>query len=253
MASAWSARNLWRKAKHAEDLFGSVLDLPRTCLYQRSLALTDASRAAYSDGGDGFGLCGEFVPSLANRFDDVVEGFEDAIGEPISAYILDRIELRGARWKPDRRDVFGHEEVGRRVPAGAIEDQHGVRAGRGVGRDLIEMKLHRLGVGARERQRRADAAGRTSWRRTDRRSRNAGRPAGAGAFPVAPIAAPGRSSGRRAPHPYMRLPLSKRDRALATMVARWISRRTVVDWGSSYPQRALHNLTYGPIARAWGP
>jgi hypothetical protein len=21
-----------------------------------------------------------------------------------------------------------------------------------------------------------------------------------------------------------------------------------VDWGSSYPQRALHNLTYGPIA-----
>ncbi len=49
-------------------------------------------------------------------------------------------------------------------------------------------------------------------------------------------------------HPYMRLLLSRHDRALPTMVAQRISRRTVVDWGSSYPQRALHNLTYGPIA-----
>src|ERR1700678_3609762 len=48
--------------------------------------------------------------------------------------------------------------------------------------------------------------------------------------------------------PYMRLLLSRHDRALPTMVAQRISRRTVVDWGSSYPQRALHNLTYGPIA-----
>src|ERR1700677_5353502 len=47
---------------------------------------------------------------------------------------------------------------------------------------------------------------------------------------------------------YMRLLLSRHDRALPTMVAQRISRRTVMDWGSSYPQRALHNLTYGPIA-----
>jgi hypothetical protein len=70
--------------------------------------------------------------------------------------------VRRARWKPDRRDIFRHEEVGRGVPVGAIEDQHGVRAGRDGGRDLIEMKLHRLGVGARQRQRRADAAGGTN-------------------------------------------------------------------------------------------
>src|SRR5271169_1843474 len=58
----------------------------------------------------------------------------------------------------------------------------------------------------------------------------------------------GRSSGRSGLRPYMRLPLSRHDRALPTMVAQRISRRTVVDWGSPYPQRALHNLTYGPIA-----
>ena len=40
-----------------------------------------------------------------------------------------------------------------------IEDQHGMGARSDVARDLIEMKLHRLGVGMRKRQRRADAAG----------------------------------------------------------------------------------------------
>jgi hypothetical protein len=39
------------------------------------------SPVAHSDGGDGFGLCGEFVPCVANGVDDVVEGFEDAVGE----------------------------------------------------------------------------------------------------------------------------------------------------------------------------
>jgi hypothetical protein len=48
------------------------------------------------------------------------------------------------------------------VPACAIEDQHGMRADRDGGRELIEMKPHRLGVGMRKRQRRADAAGGTN-------------------------------------------------------------------------------------------
>jgi hypothetical protein len=67
-------------------------------------------------------------------------------------------------------------------------------------------------------------------------------------FRAWPTGGRGRSSGRSGLRPYMRLLLSRHDRALPTMVAQRISRRTVVDWGSSYPQRALHNLTYGPIA-----
>jgi hypothetical protein len=37
-----------------------------------------------------------------------------------------------------------------------------MRADRNGSRDLLEMKLHRLGVGVRQRQRRADAAGGTN-------------------------------------------------------------------------------------------
>jgi hypothetical protein len=54
-------------------------------LYQRSFALTDVSPVAHPDGGDDFGLGGEFVPCVADGVDDVVEGFEDAVGEPVGA------------------------------------------------------------------------------------------------------------------------------------------------------------------------
>src|SRR4051794_9452552 len=42
------------------------------------------------------------------------------------------------------------------------------------------------------------------WRRTGRRSRSAGRPAGGAAFRASPIAARGRSSGRYGPRPATR-------------------------------------------------
>ena len=47
------------------------------------------------------------------------------------------------------------------MPAGAIEQQHGVRALRDMARDFLEMQLHHLGVGVGERQRGAFALGRT--------------------------------------------------------------------------------------------
>jgi hypothetical protein len=47
------------------------------------------------------------------------------------------------------------------VPACPIEDQHGMRADRDIGRNLVEVELHRLGVGEGQRQPRADAASRT--------------------------------------------------------------------------------------------
>jgi hypothetical protein len=44
------------------------------------------------------------------------------------------------------------------VPGGAIQDQHGMRAGRARGADLKKMPVHRMGVGARQHQPRADPA-----------------------------------------------------------------------------------------------
>jgi hypothetical protein len=49
---------------------------------------------------------------------------------------------------------------------------------------------------------------RDRWRRRDRRFRSVGRPAGVVAIPAWPIAERGHSSGRCAPRPYMKVPLS---------------------------------------------
>ena len=42
------------------------------------------------------------------------------------------------------------------MPSGAVEQQHGVGARGDVARDFVEMELHHVGVG--QRQRRADPA-----------------------------------------------------------------------------------------------
>ena len=62
-------------------------------------------------------------------------------------------------------------------------------------------------------------------RRTDRRCRSVGRRAVWAAFHAGPIGGRCHSSGRSEPRPYMRLLLSRHDRALPTMVAQRISRR----------------------------
>jgi hypothetical protein len=71
-------------------------------------------------------------PSLAGGVDDGVVVFEDAVREPVLAQILpnvlDRVEFWRPRRQQDRRDVLGHGELSRRVPAGAIEQKNGVRA-----------------------------------------------------------------------------------------------------------------------------
>jgi hypothetical protein len=53
---------------------------------------------AHSDGHDAPGLVREFIPRFAAVVEDIVVGFEDAIGQPVVAHefpdVLDRIELR---------------------------------------------------------------------------------------------------------------------------------------------------------------
>ena len=73
--------------------------------------------------------------------------------------VLDRVELRGAGRQEDRGDVFRHIELAGDVPSGSVEKQHGVGALGDIARDFVEVKLHHVGVGMRQREGRTDAAG----------------------------------------------------------------------------------------------
>jgi hypothetical protein len=96
--------------------------------------------------------------------DDGVVAVEDAVREPILAQILpdilDRVQFRSAGRQGDQRHVLGNVELCGGVPAGAIKQQHGVGASGDMAADLVEVKLHGLGVGKRQRQPRSYA---TRW------------------------------------------------------------------------------------------
>jgi hypothetical protein len=63
-------------------------ELGRDCLYQSSDWLTDDSPLAASDGHNFPGLIDEDVPGIAAVIDDIVEGFEDSVRQPILAHEL---------------------------------------------------------------------------------------------------------------------------------------------------------------------
>jgi hypothetical protein len=77
-------------------------------------------------------------------------GFEDPVRQPIVTHelpdVLDRIELGTFRWQRDERDVGRYDEAAREMPAGLIEDQHGMGARRDLHGDFGEVQVHRLGV-----------------------------------------------------------------------------------------------------------
>src|SRR5215207_2418354 len=129
---------------------------------QRPLFLTDVSPVAVADGGDGAGLGEEVAPGLAGRLDDGVISLEHAVGEPVLAQVspdvLDRVQLRGARGQEEERDVLRHGEPAARVPAGAVEEEHGVGAAPDHARDLLEVELHGLAVGIGHGEGRAGCA-----------------------------------------------------------------------------------------------
>ena len=114
---------------------------------------------AEPDGHDPPGLIGELVPSIAAMVDEVVVGCEDAIGEPVVAHelpnVFHRVEFGGFWRQGDDGDVGRHGEAHRHVPAGLIDQQHGVGAGCDGFGDLGEMQVHRLGIAGRQDQGRA--------------------------------------------------------------------------------------------------
>ena len=102
------------------------------------------------DGHDAPRLIDELVPCVAAVIEDVVIGFEDAVGEPAFAQeppdILGWIEFRAFGRQGHDGDVGGKVELVRHMPAGLIEQQHGVRAGGDVFGDFSQMQVHRIGV-----------------------------------------------------------------------------------------------------------
>ena len=99
--------------------------------------------------------------------DDVLGGFEDAIGEPVVAHelpdVFGRVQLGRFRRQEHDGDVGGKIELFRGVPARLIHQQDGM----GIGGDglgyLGEMEVHRRGVAEGQ-----DQPGRLAFGRTDR-------------------------------------------------------------------------------------
>ena len=111
---------------------------------------------AQSDGHDAPRLVDELVPGLAAVVDEIIVGFEDAVGEPVIAHklpdVFDRVEFGGSRWQRDNGDVRRHDEARRHVPACLIDQKDGMGTGCDNLGDLREMQVHCLGVAGRQDQ-----------------------------------------------------------------------------------------------------
>src|SRR5215207_7825375 len=88
------------------------------------------------------GLIGEPGPGGTAVIQDVLVTAEDPVGDPVLAQelpdILHRIEL----WRPwgerHKGDVVRHDQLGRDMPAGAIQENSRMRARRNGLRDLLQ-------------------------------------------------------------------------------------------------------------------
>lgn len=105
---------------------------------------------AHSDGHDLPRLINEPVPGAAAVIDDVVVVREDAVRQPVVPHelpeVLDWVQFRRPRWQEHQGDVVRHLQLRRDVPAGLVENEHGVRTGIDGVADFGKVLLHRLGV-----------------------------------------------------------------------------------------------------------
>ena len=122
---------------------------------------------AHADGHDRPRLVDKLVPGVAAVVENVLVGLEYPVGEPVVAHelpdVFGRIELGRFGWQRHQGDVVGNGELVGEMPAGLIEQQHGMATRLDRLGDLRQMQRHRGGVAARQHQARRSAA-----RRADR-------------------------------------------------------------------------------------
>jgi hypothetical protein len=122
---------------------------------------------AESDGPDAPRLFHESFPSVTAMIDDVFVAFEDPVGEMVVAEelpdIFDGVELGRSGWQRQEGDVLRDEELCGHVPAGLVEDEHGVGISGHLGADLFKVGLHGGRIGIRH-----DERGTLAFRGTDR-------------------------------------------------------------------------------------
>jgi hypothetical protein len=83
--------------------------------------------------------------------DNIVVGFEDAVGEP---EVLNRVELRRLRRQWQDRDVGGHDKVVRHVPSRLVHDEDDMRVIDHVSGDFCQVLGHGVGITPGHDQRR---------------------------------------------------------------------------------------------------
>ena len=102
------------------------------------------------NGHDARWLADQLVPSITAMIDNLVVGFEDAVGEPIIPHelpdVFDGIEFWAFGWQRDDADVLGYDERGGHMPPGLIHEQNGMGAGRHGPSDFSKMQVHCVGI-----------------------------------------------------------------------------------------------------------
>ena len=95
----------------------------------------------------------DFVMGLIDP--DGRKGYDTLVGErgvklSVVAHELPdvflRVEFRAFRPQRDQGDVGRHDEPARQMPAGLIDEEGGVRAGRNLGGDFGQVQVHGFGV-----------------------------------------------------------------------------------------------------------
>lgn len=108
---------------------------------------------AASDGGDAVGLGDQFVPSVTAMIEDLIIGFEDAVGEPIIAHelpdVFDRVEFGTFGWQREDADIVRYDERAGHVPPGLIHEHDGMGTRRHGSGDFGKMQGHRIGIADR--------------------------------------------------------------------------------------------------------
>lgn len=106
---------------------------------------------ASGNGSDAFGVCDEGIPGVAASVEDCFVGVEDAVAEIISPKelpdVFDRVEFGAIGRQSEQADIVGQPQpAAALVPAGAVEDEDGVRTGSDLGADFGQVGVHRLGA-----------------------------------------------------------------------------------------------------------